>query len=94
VIRRIAFALAAGSAVLTGCAAPVAAGPGSMPNMYQRAKVLSKDDASIRIEHSDSGKAIATRMADEHCATVKKTAVYVRGVVLLEPDMTSTWRCE
>ncbi len=65
-----------------------------MPNMYQRAKVLSKDDVSIRIEHSDSGKTIATRMADEHCATVKKTAVYVKGVVLLEPDMTSTWRCE
>jgi hypothetical protein len=52
VIRRIAFALAAGSALLTGCAAPAAAGPGSMPNMYQRAKVLSKDDVSIRIEHS------------------------------------------
>jgi hypothetical protein len=65
-----------------------------MPNMYQRAKVLNKDDAAIRIEHSESGREIAARMAQAHCASVKKSAVYGGGVVKLEPDITSTWRCE
>jgi hypothetical protein len=92
VIRRIPFAVAACLALLAGCAAP--SSPDSMPNMYQRAKVLSKDDFAIRIEHSDSGKALAARMAQEHCAELKKTAVYGGGVVKLDPDMTSIWRCE
>jgi hypothetical protein len=92
VLRRIPFALAACAALLAGCAGP--ASSDSMPNMYQRAKVLSKDDAAIRIEHSESGKAIAAQMAQAHCASVKKSAVYGGGVVKLEPDITSTWRCE
>jgi hypothetical protein len=92
VLCRISRSLAAGSVLIAGCAAPLP--PDSMPNMYQRAKLLSKDDFAIRIEHSDSGKAIAARMAQEHCATLNKTAVYGGGVVKLDPDITSTWRCE
>jgi hypothetical protein len=66
----------------------------AMPNMYQRAKVVSKDDSTISIEHSESGKQIASRTAARHCATLKRVAVYRDTVTRLGSDLTSTWRCE
>lgn len=85
-----------GCLVLTGCLflTACAASRDAEPNAIQRAKVLSKNEASIVVEHSEWGKPIAFRMADEHCASFKKSAVYRGGVMQLGPDMTSSWRCE
>ena len=88
-----ALIVAAVSAVfLTGCAGP--AERTSQPNALQRAKVLSQNSAGIVVEHSEWGKPIALRLADEHCGTLKKVATYRGGVMQIGPDMTSTWRCE
>jgi len=78
---------------LAGCAF----GPASRdaePNGIQRAKILSQNDFGITVEHSEWGKPIAFRMADDHCAKFKKAAVYRGGIMQIGPDMTSTWRCE
>ena len=75
-----------------GCVGP--ASRDAQPNGIQRAKVLSQNDAGITIEHSEWGKPIAFRLADEHCANQKKAATYRGGVMQLGPDMTSSWRCE
>jgi hypothetical protein len=77
---------------LAGCAGP--ADRNAQPNAIQRAKVLSSNDASITIEHSEWGRPIAFRLAEEHCAKAKKSAVYRGGVMQMGHDMTSTWRCE
>lgn len=77
---------------LQACAGP--ADPNAQPNFIQRAKVLSKNQVGITIEHSEWGKPIAFRMADEHCASLGKGATYRGGVMQIGPDMTSTWRCE
>lgn len=79
--------------VLAGCAA----GPAdrdAQPNLVQRARVLGENEASITIEHSEWGRAIAFRMADEHCARVKRVAVFRGSTHGAGPDMVSTWRCE
>lgn len=76
-------------AVLAGCA-----GRNAQPNLLQRANVLSQNSAGITIEHSQWGKPIAFRMADEHCAGMKKDAVYRGGNMQMGPDMVSSWRCE
>ena len=78
--------------LIGGCVGPAARD--AEPNAIQRAKVLSKNEYGITIEHSEWGKPIAFRMADEHCASVKKAAVYRGGVMQIGPDMTSSWRCE
>jgi PBP1b-binding outer membrane lipoprotein LpoB len=78
--------------VLGGCVGSAARD--AEPNAIQRAKVLSKNEFGITIEHSEWGKPIAFRLADEHCASVKKAAVYRGGVMQIGPDMTSAWRCE
>lgn len=78
---------------LAGCAF----GPASRdsePNSIQRAKILSQNDYGITIEHSEWGKTIAFRMADDHCGKLKKAAVYRGGTMQIGPDMMSTWRCE
>lgn len=80
------------SVVLVGCAGP--ASRDAEPNSIQRAKVLSKNNFGITIEHSEWGKPIAFRLADEHCAAVKKAAIYRGGTMQIGPDMTSSWRCE
>lgn len=79
--------------LLAGCAAG-SADRNAQPNAIQRAKVLSQNANGIVIEHSEWGKPIAFRMADEHCATVQKVASYRGGTMQVGPDMTSTWRCE
>lgn len=87
------FAILLIAVVLAGCAV----GPAdrnAQPNVIQRATVLSQNEYGITIEHSQWGKPIAFRMADEHCTTLKRAAVYKGGVMQLGPDMTSTWRCE
>jgi hypothetical protein len=76
----------------TGCI-----GPDSyidQPNAIQRAEVLSKNDKSITIEHSTWGKKIAFRLADEHCRSLGKTAVYQGSSQQYGPDVISTWKCE
>jgi len=88
IIASVAFAVFA----LSGCVGP--AERDAEPNAIQRAKVLSKNDFGITIEHSEWGKPIAFRIADEHCATFKKAAIYRGGVMQIGPDMTSSWRCE
>jgi len=83
--------------VLASTQAGCAVGPAdrnAQPNAIQRAKVLSQNASSITVEHSEWGKPIAFRMADEHCATVKKVAVYRGGTMQIGPDMMSSWRCE
>lgn len=77
-------------AVLTGCAAS----RDSAPNMIQRAKVLSQNKNGITVEHSEWGKPIAFRMADEHCDKLNKSATYLGGTTQMGPNMASTWRCE
>lgn len=88
-MKKLGLLLIIGMA-LVGCAAD----RGSQPNFIQRAKVLSQNEFGITIEHSEWGKPIAFRMADEHCAKVKRAAVYRGGVMQIGPDMTSVWRCE
>ena len=78
--------------LLAGCVG--SASRDAKPNMLQRAKVLSQNEYGITIEHSEWGKPIAFRLADEHCAKYKKVAVYRGGVMQIGPDMTSSWRCE
>ena len=78
--------------VLAGCAGP--AERTAQPNMLQRAKVLSQNSFGIVVEHSEWGKPIAFRLADQHCASLSKVASYRGGVMQIGPDMTSTWRCE
>lgn len=80
------------SVLLASCAG--SASRDAEANFIQRAKVLSKNDAGITIEHSEWGKPIAFRMADDHCSLAKKSAVYRGGVMQIGPDMTSSWRCE
>lgn len=80
----------AAALVLVGCATD----PMAQPNIVQRSKVLSATPKSITIQHSELGRPIAFRMADQHCAAQNKAAFYLGGVVQLGPDMTSTWRCE
>lgn len=75
-----------------GCAGP--ADRNAEPNAIQRSKILSQNAFGITIEHSEWGKPIAFRQADEHCATMKKAAIYRGGTMQLGPDMTSSWRCE
>lgn len=90
------FAIAA-TAVALALIAGCAAGPAdrnSQPNSIQRSKILSQNEYGITIEHSEWGKPIAFRQADEHCASMKKAAIYRGGTMQIGPDMTSAWRCE
>lgn len=80
------------AALLAGCAGP--ADRNAQPNSIQRSKILSQNEYGITIEHSEWGKPIAFRQADEHCASMKKAAVYRGGTMQIGPDMMSTWRCE
>lgn len=75
--------------VLAGCAAD----PNAAPDIIRRSKVINKNPASITIEHSELGRPIAFRMADEHCRSVQKNAVPI-GTVNSQPDPLTTWRCE
>lgn len=80
-------------ALMAGCAV----GPADRnaePNNLQRAKILSQNTQGISVEHSEWGKPIAFRMADDHCASMKKVAIYRGAVQGIGPDMTSTWRCD
>lgn len=64
------------------------------PNSIQRAKILSKNNKSITVEHSTWGKPIAFRFADEHCASLGKAAVLMSSQQQYGPDVFTTWRCE
>jgi hypothetical protein len=78
---------------LSGCAA----GPAEYdddPNWIQRADVINKNNLGITIEHSSFGKKIAFRLADEHCATIGKLAVYKGASAQYGPDVISTWVCQ
>lgn len=62
-------------------------------NMFARAKVLSSNELSITISHSDWGKKAAFDFAAKHCAKFTKLAVYQGGTAQFGPDTTSTWAC-
>lgn len=91
-MRNLNLAAIVAACLLTGCAGP--ADRNGQPNKLQRAKVLSQNSAGIVIEHSEWGKPIAFRLADEHCAALSKVAIYRGGTMQIGPDMMSTWRCE
>jgi hypothetical protein len=91
-MRFVAASVVIPTFTLSGCVGPAARD--AAPNPIQRAKVLSKNDLGITIEHSEWGKPIAFRLADDHCTSLKKAAVYRGGVMQLGPDISSSWRCE
>lgn len=62
-------------------------------NMFARAKVLSSNEISITISHSDWGKKAAFEFAAKHCAKFNRLAVYQGGSAQFGPDTTSTWAC-
>ena len=62
-------------------------------NFIQRSKILSKNDLSITISHSDKGKEIAFSWAADHCGSLGKIAIYAGGVSQFGPDTISTWHC-
>jgi hypothetical protein len=64
------------------------------PNWIQRADIINKNKLGITIEHSTFGKKIAFRLADEHCGTFDKFAVYNGASVQYGPDVISTWVCK
>ena len=77
--------------LLFGCAA----GPADYdPNWIQRADIVAKNKLSITIEHSNFGKKIAFRLADEHCASIGKLAVYKGASTQAGADVISTWACQ
>jgi hypothetical protein len=81
------------SVLVTGCAI----GPADRnaePNSIQRAKIISKNQYSIVVEHSEWGKPIAFRFAEEHCGSLGKVAVYQGGTMQIGPDITSAWKCQ
>lgn len=79
--------------LMGGCAA----GPADYddePNSIQRVDTINKNNLGITIEHSNFGKKIAFRLADEHCATMGKLAVYQGASTQYGPDVISTWVCQ
>lgn len=85
-----AFALS-----LIATSAVMAKSEGDKPksNMFSRAKLLSSNEISITISHSDWGKKAAFEFAAQHCAKFKKLAIYQGGTSQFGPDTTSTWAC-
>jgi hypothetical protein len=75
---------------LVGCAA----GYNAQPNAIQRAEIIAKNVKGITIEHSDWGKKIAFRLADEHCQNLGKVATYQGSSQQFGPDVISTWVCQ
>jgi hypothetical protein len=78
--------------LLSSCLGP--ASYNDSPNFLQRVDVLSKNEKSITIEHSDWGKKIAFRMAQEHADSLGKAAVYKGSSQQTGPDVISTWVLE
>jgi hypothetical protein len=79
--------------VVAGCAM----GPAdrnAQPTAAQRVKILSQNANGIVITHSEWGKPIAFRMAEDHCVSLNKVASYRGGTMQLGPDMASSWYCE
>ena len=79
---------------LTACLPMGPARPGQQPNSIQRATVLSANDKSITIEHSDWGKPIAFEKADAHCSGLGLDAVYQGASQQFGADVISSWKCE
>lgn len=77
---------------LGACASgPTPSSPKS--NVIARAKILSQNEISITIHHSDRGKATAFKWAEEHCRSLGKIALYTAGAPDFGPNTTSTWQC-
>jgi hypothetical protein len=79
--------------VVAGCAI----GPAdrnAQPTAVQRVNILSQNAKGIVITHSQWGKPIAFRLADDHCESLNKAAMYRGGTMQLGPDMVSSWYCE
>lgn len=79
--------------LLTGAAAQAQeAKPRS--NFFARAKVLSKNELSITIRHSDWGQKNAYQFAADHCGTFGKLTVQATSGMGYGPDTTTTWVCQ
>ena len=90
-----AAALVAIAAVALGAVSPVAAADAEpKSNIFARAKVLSKNELSITIRHSDWGQKAAYQFAADHCASFGKVAVQTSSGMGYGPDTTTTWLCE
>lgn len=86
-----ALILAAALALSACASGPTPDGPKANP--LARAKILSANEKSIAIEHSNWGKSIAFRWAADHCAKFGKAAVPI-GATQELVNTVSTWRCE
>ena len=84
--------LAVGILSFTGCVGP--ASYTDAPNSIQRAEVMTKNKYSITIEHSNWGKKIAFRLADEHCASLNKIAIHQLSSKQNGSNVISTWKCK
>jgi hypothetical protein len=78
--------------ILQSCVGP--ANYDAEPNALRRVDVISQNRNGITIEHSDWGKKIAFRYADEHCSKFDKVATYKGASEQYGPDVISTWVCE
>jgi hypothetical protein len=89
-MRRVYFAL------LATTLAPLAAyaGQNEQPksNFYARAKLLSRNELSITISHSEAGQKNAFAFAAQHCAKLGKLAVLSSSAPQLADNIT-TWAC-
>jgi hypothetical protein len=90
-VRHVRLAALVCAVFAQACVSP--ASRDSEPNALQRANVLSKNQYGITIQHSEWGRPIAFRIADEHCASLRKAAVYLGSTHGYGPDQTSTWEC-
>lgn len=59
------------------------------------ADVVTKNEKSITIDHSSLAKRIAFRLADEHCESMSKVAVFQNsGKMAYGHIFTSVWTCQ
>lgn len=77
---------------LVGVAAKADDKPKSNP--FARANVLSKNELSISIKHSDWGQKAAYQFAADHCAKYGKVAIQSTSGKGYGPDTTTTWICQ
>jgi hypothetical protein len=63
-------------------------------NAFARAQVLSKNELSITIRHSDWGQKAGYQFAADHCASYERVAIQATSGKGYGPDTTTTWMCQ
>lgn len=89
---RIAL-VAVAALVLSGCASGPTAQSGRS-NPLARASILSQNERSITIRHSNWGQGTAFKWAEEHCASLGKAAVPSNANTGFGTATTTTWLCQ